>query len=336
MFGKQSLLSISYILIFVLSASAQEYVLEPRDRITIHFWQEPSLDVEMVIDSDGKIVVPVAGRITAAGLTVSQLEGKIIQQINIYNRNVTQALVKVIEYGSKKIFVTGAVLMPGPLTFARMPNVWEAILQAGGALETARLDNIMILRGGENHGQRIPVNLTNYFADLTKLPELRPNDNIYVPSTGTNGPGGTDAAGRAGAGLYTKKKVVYIYGEVVSPGRYELEENMDVLQAVIIAGGPSSGRGRTRAGANAPAIQPDLRSVRVISQSQKGPVVYELNLERYAEEGTPVPFQLKPGDTIFIPSRDAYGRFVLTNVLRTVLTSALSILVSLVILNNAR
>lgn len=335
-FKKQTLIFISFIFVFVLNAFAQEYTIESGDKISIHFWQEPSLDVEMVVDNEGKIVVPVAGRITAAGLTISQLEGKILQQINIYNRNVTQALVKVIEYGSKKIFVTGAVLMPGPLTFAQIPNVWEAILQAGGPLETARLDNITILRGGENHGQRIPVNLTNYFDDLTKLPELHPNDNIYVPSAATNGSGGTDAAGKAGASLYTRKKVIYIYGEVASPGRYELEEMMDVLQAIILAGGPSAGSGGTRTSASAPAIQPDLRSVRVISHSQEGPVVYKLNLERYAEEGAPVPFQLKPGDTVFIPSRDAYGRFVLTNVVRTVLTSALSILISIVILNNTR
>ena len=182
-------------------AFAQEYVLEQNDKISVHFWQEPSLNIETTIDTEGKIVVPVAGRITAAGLTVSQLEQKIIQEINIYNRNVTQALVKVIEYGSKKIFVTGAVLLPGPLSFAKMPNVWEAILQAGGPLETARLDNVTILRGGENHGQRIPVNLTNYFDDLTKLPELRPNDNVYVPSAVGNAQGGVDGAGMSGVSL---------------------------------------------------------------------------------------------------------------------------------------
>ena len=314
---------------------AQEYVLETNDRISVHFWQETSLDIETTIDSEGKIVVPVAGRITAAGLTISQLENKIVQKINIYNRNVTQALVKIIEYGSKKIFFFVSVLMPGPLTFSKMPNVWEAILQAGGPLETARLDNITILRGGDNHGQRIPVNLTNYFDDLTKLPELRPNDNVYVPSAATNGEGGAGGTGPGGVSLYAKKKVIYIFGEVSRPGRYELEEHMDVLQAIVIAGGPSSGGG-SRSGASAPAIQPDLTSVRIISAGQDGSVVYRLNLERYAREGIPVPFQLKPGDTVYIPAKDAYGRFLMTNIVRTVLTSAVSIAVSLIIFHNTR
>lgn len=317
------------------TALSQEYILESGDKISIHFWQEPSLNIETVIDTEGKIVVPVAGRLTAAGLTISQLEKKIVKQINIYNRNVTQALVKVIEYGSKRVFVTGAVLMPGPLTFPKMPNVWEAILQAGGPLENARLDNVTILRGGENHGQRIPVNLTSYFDDLTRLPELRPNDNIYVPSAGPKGPGGGDVAGSAVASLYTKKKVVYIYGEVSAPGRYELEQEMDVLQAIILAGGPSSGRGAVGS-ASSPGINPDMSAVKVISMTSDGPVVYELDLEKYAVSGAPVPIQLKPGDTVYVPARDAYGRFIVSNVMRTLLTTSISILVSYLILRNTR
>jgi len=312
---------------------SQEYVLESGDKISIQFWQDPNLNVdEVLINSEGIIVMPVAGRVTAAGLTVSQLETKILEKMNIFNSDLTQALVKILEYGSKRIFVTGAVAVPGPVTFAKMPNVWEAILQAGGALDNAQLTKVSIIRGSGPQGQTIPVNLTSYFDqnDLTKLPELRPNDNIHVPARAGAAAGSAVDFGRSG--LFSSTNEVYIYGEVVRPGRYELQENMDVLQAFIMAGGPTTAS--AAGGSRGPAPTPDLKDVRVISHTPEGPVVYSVDLERYAKEAVPIPLMLRPGDTIFVPTTDTYSKFVISSVLKTLMSTAVSVLVSSVILNS--
>lgn len=314
-------------------AHAQEYVLEQGDKISITFWQDPNLNTEAIIDSEGKIDVPVIGRLTAASLTVSQLSSKIAQKMSIFNPRVTQALVKVLEYGSKKIFVTGAVYMPGPYSFEKMPNVWEAILAAGGAQDGARLDHVVIIRGSGEQGQTIPVDLTAFFdqSDFTRLPELRPNDNIYVPGGGGGQPGAAGARVQGAAPtIFSRDDVVYIYGQVMAPGYYQLEKGMDVLQAIIAAGGPAY----TQRGAGQGfQLDPDLEHVRVISHSPEGPVVYHINLEKYAEEGAPRPLLLKAGDTIYVPQKQTYTRFVLTNTLRTAITGTVSILLSYFLLN---
>ncbi|RMD98805.1 MAG: hypothetical protein D6814_06810, partial [Calditrichaeota bacterium] len=105
------------------TARAQEYILEVGDRISVTFWQDPTLNTEATIDADGKIALPVIGQMTSAGLTISQLSAKIAEKMSLFNPRVTQALVRVLEYGSKRLYITGAVQMPGPKTFERMPNV---------------------------------------------------------------------------------------------------------------------------------------------------------------------------------------------------------------------
>ncbi len=318
------------------SANGQEYILEVGDRISVTFWQDPGLNSEVTINSDGKIALPVIGEITAAGLTVSQLARKIARRMQLMNPNVNQALVRVVEYGSKRLYITGAVYTPGPHTFEKMPNVWQAIQAAGGPTEVAALDKVIIIRGGETSGITIPVDLTAYFeqGDFTKLPELQPNDQIFVPSRATAG-GATGGAGAPGAAasatpLFMKRDVVYVYGNVVAPGVYELEKNMDVLQAVIRAGGPVLVQGGNRSGLTS---VPDLKSVRLITQTDESPVVYEIDLEKYAREGHPRPLLLKPGDTIFIPSQQSFTRFIFSNALRTAITGTVSILISYLLLN---
>ena len=328
-------LVITALLLNAVPAVSQEYILEVGDRISITFWQDPGLNTEVTIQSDGKIALPVIGEMTAAGLSVSQLARKIARRMQLLNPNVNQALVQVVEYGSKRLYITGAVYMPGPRTFEKMPNVWQAIQAAGGPTEVAALDKVVIIRGGETSGITIPVDLTAYFeqGDFTKLPELQPNDQIFVPSrTGTGGTPGTGGAGAAtsSAMLFSKQDVIYVYGNVVAPGVYELEKNMDVLQALIRAGGPVIVQGGNRTGLT---TIPDLESVRLITHTKDGPVVYEIDLEKYAKEGHPRPLLLKPGDTVYVPSQQSFSRFIFSNALRTAITGTVSILISYLLLN---
>lgn len=329
------IIALSFLFLVATKAQAQEYILEPGDVISITFWQAQELSVPQVpIDREGNIEIPIAGRITAAGLTISQLQARIVEKINIYNRNVTQAMVKVIEYGSKRIFITGAVSMPGPYTFENIPNIWEAIMRAGGPLETARLEEVTIVRGHDGHGQTIPVNLAAYFeqGDMSKLPELRPNDNLYVPGmAGGAGVGGEGIGGPPR--LFSQRKEVYIYGAVARPGRYELQDNMDVLQAFIIAGATLT---NNRQGTDRPTMEADLTKVRVISLTPQGPVSYSVNLEKYATEANPIPLRLRPGDTIYVPAKVNYVRYTLTALITTVVTSTISVLLSVLILDRIR
>jgi polysaccharide biosynthesis/export protein len=318
------------------SATAQEYILEPGDVVSISFWQQPDLNVQMArLDAEGKIDIPLAGRINAAGLTISQLSSKIVERISIYNKSITQATIVINEYGSKKIFITGAVGAPGKFNFEKMPNIWEAILEAGGPQQNAQLDRVQLIRGGEAGGKITEIDLTAAFeqGEMRGLPTLMPGDNIYVPATQSGGGaaagGGAQSAG-GGGNLFSHKKSVYIFGYVVTPGVYQIEKEMDVLQAIVQAGGPAY---PNRVTSNSPLTEPDLEHVKIITRGPEAPVVYSVNVEKYTNVATPVPLVLKPGDTVYIPGKQSYRRFLLTNTVTEVIKASVAVITSYLLLN---
>lgn len=321
---------------FTSSVQAQDYKLEKGDFLQITFWQEPTLNTQTRIDAEGKIDLPLVGRIEASGKTIDQLSRLIVEKITAYNKKISQANISVIEYGNRAIFVAGAVVRPGKYTFQKLPNLWEAILEAGGPSPVAQLSRVKILRGGESSGNIETVDVAAAFesGNVKNLPKLNPGDYVTVPSVApAAGAGGFMAEGGAmQPGLVVDpQNAVYIFGLVVQPGMYPYEKGMDVLQAIIRAGGPTllqDGGGNNRA-----PMEPDLTRVRLISRGADAPVVYVINIKDYTKQAAPLPLLVRPGDTIYIPSRANYGTFLFATTLGQVITGTVSILTSYFVLN---
>ncbi|NUO79147.1 polysaccharide export protein [candidate division KSB1 bacterium] len=310
-------------------AHAQEYRLDKGDLITVNFWQQPDLKTQTRIDNEGKIDLPVIGRIAAAGQTVDQLRRTIVDKISVYNSKITQVAIEINEYGSRRYFITGAVTAPGKYTFNKVPTIWEAILEAGGPLPSARLESVKVIRGGQEKSQILEVDLTAAFTggDMSNLPKLQPGDNIDVPGV----PAGQAGAGALQSNLINNKNTIYVFGYVVTPGIYPLEKNMDVLQAIILAGGPLLQQGG--GGGVRPTREPDLKNVKIISRGPEAPVVYSVNIENYTKQANPIPLVLRPGDTIFIPGREDYRRFLIGTTLGEILRGSIAIVTSYILLN---
>jgi protein involved in polysaccharide export with SLBB domain len=217
-----------------------------------------------------------------------------------------------------------------------MPNIWEAILEAGGPQQNAQLDRVQLIRGGETGGKITEIDLTAAFerGEMQGLPALMPGDNIYVPVGQSGGvataAGGAQSATGGGTNLFSRKQSVYVFGQVVMPGVYQIEKDMDVLQAIVQAGGPAY---PNRATTNSPLTEPDLEHVKIITRGPEAPVVYSVNVEKYTNVATPIPLILKPGDTVFVPGKQSYRRFILTSSAVEVIKASVAVVTSYLLLN---
>jgi len=285
------------------SLPGQQYVLQVGDRLEITFWQEPDLNTTPVVAQNGTIEIPVAGRIQAAGLTVSELSQKIIDEISRYRIKITQASVVINEYQGNKIFVTGQVGAPGTYSFEVIPNLWRVLQEAGGLSETANLEKISVIRESEGSGDILQVDLTRYFerGDVAQLPELQGGDTIHVPTR----PSVSSLVDVSSP--FAQKNEIYIAGEVVSPGRYNLERNIDLWDAIILAGGPTPSA--------------NLSDVKILKRRKGENGMMKINLKEYLDRSEPKPPILVPGDNIFIPRRAGVGSFLLTRILVPVITA---------------
>jgi len=133
---------------------------------------------------------------------------------------------------------------------------------------------------------------------------LFPGDTIRVPRKSVAAPEGN---------------VVYVLGEVKTPGSYEVSFARDVVAAVSAAGGPTE--------------RADLRKVTIVRRTVSSSTTMEINLDKYLREGllsgNP---DLNPGDTITVPRKKSAFGAILTP---AVLTALLSAIASIVVITSS-
>jgi polysaccharide export outer membrane protein len=160
-----------------------DYVIGPNDLLRVQVWKQPELSVEMPVRPDGKISVPLANDVQAAGLTTAELRDVITNALVDYV-TAPDVTVMVREVRSKNVQVVGEVTRAGAVVPLQTDmRALDAIAVAGGFSAYADKSDIQILRRNTD-GTLIQYRF-NYNAFLRgKQPEgnmrLQPGDTIVV------------------------------------------------------------------------------------------------------------------------------------------------------------
>lgn len=266
------------------NASAQNYVIGQEDLLDITFWQDPNQNTQVKVGLDGKIALNMIGQVEAAGRTTEELQNAIIRELSRLNRSISQAMVRVIEFNYNHVFVIGQVNQPGKKSFERIPDLWTVINESGGITQSGDLSRVTIIRGGDEAGKIEVVNLSAALANgqLDKLPKLRRQDTIEIGRAPGQVLGGE-------VGVYTEKRnIIYVIGAVGAPGEIGWANNVDVLEALALAGGPSE--------------TADLKHTRLVIKDGNYAQTVELNLEKYVQQGRPARYIMKKEDLVIVPS----------------------------------
>jgi polysaccharide export outer membrane protein len=209
--------------------SSSEARVGPRDVVEIKVFQDPSLNTRAQIAEDGRINMPLLGKVEVSGQTTSQVEAHIKALLEAKYITKADVSVQIVEYGNKPISVVGAVTRPGSIGATGNITLIQAITQAGG-LAPGYGKTLYVLRTGQNGlTEQISIDiedlLVNGNADLN-VP-LAPNDVINVP--------------------VDTPIMVYVLGEVMHPGvvQFRRSQTPTLLQALAGAGGPTDRASKT-------------------------------------------------------------------------------------------
>jgi polysaccharide export outer membrane protein len=158
-----------------------DYVIGVDDVLNVVFWREKDLSGEVVVRPDGKISLPMINDVPAVGLTPEQLAKQVEQAATKYVRD-PGATVIVKEIRSRKIYVVGEVAKPGTFPLANEMTVLQAIAEAGGLLEHASKDDIVIVRRQGAAEQRLKFNYKDVLRgkNTEQNVKLLPSDTILV------------------------------------------------------------------------------------------------------------------------------------------------------------
>lgn len=133
------------------------------------------------VDTNGFIKFPVLGRIQMAGLTVEEASEKVT---NLVAENYVKAPIVNVTISNFRITVIGDVRSPQTYTIpsARV-NIFEALSLAGDMTESAKRNNVLIVREQNGTRSTIKVDLNKVEALNSPYFYLRQNDIVYVEST---------------------------------------------------------------------------------------------------------------------------------------------------------
>ena len=136
------------------------------------------------------------------------------------SRYVTTAQVSIFirEFHSQRFSVIGAVQSPGNFEMVGRKTLIEAISDAGGLNREESAGSVTIMRAGFNQAP-IEIDLRELLeqGNVAFNVELQPGDTINV--------------------LSKQRYFIYIYGQVRTPGAWELREEVTLLKALTFAGG---------------------------------------------------------------------------------------------------
>ena len=125
----------------------QLYRLDTGDGLSIDVPLFPEFTAVVNIDPQGNVVMPILGRISLSGLTLSEAETKIAHELgNRFLQEPPEVFVNLTSPRPAQISILGEVSQPGFYGFISGSPVTAALLAAGGTTDDADLRAITIRR----------------------------------------------------------------------------------------------------------------------------------------------------------------------------------------------
>lgn len=247
-------------------------VLLPGDTITVRASSNDTQEYEgLLIDSEGKVHVPVIGAAQVAGLAPQQAERTIEGMLQKVDRFV-RVNVLVTAWGGHFATLIGAVVNEGAQTLPPGTRLAELVAAAGGILRTT--DQAEINFVADLEGARLVRD--NKVVDVSLRLALGgdPRHNVFV---------------HAGDQLFVPpglgNRIVVLGADGRSGGMVNYRPGLRITEALASAGGINK--------------DSDEERIRIVRGNLAKPIVYEYDVEALVE-GRAGDVVLAPGDVIWV------------------------------------
>ena len=226
----------------------------------------------LVVDNDGSIQFPLVGTVKVAGKTTDELRAFLQQELGVYVKD-PKVTVQVVFTGSIRYYLLGQFTEPGLKYSDRPVRLLEAMSLGGSVnLEKASLATAYVARGK----RRLPIDFRRLVldGDLRQNIKLLPGDVILVPDKSNEQ---AFVFGAAAGGNAKGAVVPFVNGR------------LNLLQALAAAGYGYRDH-----------AQGKLSDTHVIRSKGDRGEFFVIDAARMLA-GEVGPFELAPGDVVFVP-----------------------------------
>jgi polysaccharide export outer membrane protein len=145
------------------------YLLGPGDMLRIVVYGEPDLSGSFRIAENGSLAIPLVGQVNAQGLSLEELQRRLVTILGAKAIKSPDVTVQVDEY--RPFFILGEVKTPGSYTYVPDMTVLTAVAIAGGFTFRAQEDSVSITRKRDG---------TTLESRAVREARVLPGDVVYV------------------------------------------------------------------------------------------------------------------------------------------------------------
>jgi polysaccharide export outer membrane protein len=123
-----------------------ELLLSPGDSIHVLIWREEDLSGGFLVDSEGRVVLPMLGPRDVTGRPWLEVRDELVAAYQNEGglRNPSISLTPL-----RRVYVLGEVNLPGPYSVDPSMSLAGAIAMAGGTNPQGNLKHVQVVRNGE-------------------------------------------------------------------------------------------------------------------------------------------------------------------------------------------
>jgi polysaccharide export outer membrane protein len=257
----------------------KSYTIGPEDLLEIDAYNVDELKKTVRVNSLGEINLPLVGVLAVRGLTTTEAERLITKKLGKYIEE-TVVTVFIKEYKSQKITVVGAVKNPGTFTVTGQQTLIDMLMLSGGISNDSG-NTCYILRHAENNGQgndSEKVSPEKHAETIIiDIDDLLINGNLALNIPVFSG----DVINIPRGG------VIFVDGEVKSPGVYPIRGKIVLTKAIALAHGISPD-----------ALQNEVRIFRDNAKGEKDIITADYEAIR---DGKKPDIALLENDVVIVP-----------------------------------
>lgn len=238
---RSHIIAIALALSFVGSVRAQDelaprteltaYRVGPGDVLEVDVYDDPDLSGLVTVQHSGDISFPLLGDIVIVGMTVKEVQLKLVELLGKDFLVDPQVVVRVKEHRSQWITLVGEVVRPGKYYLQGAKSLLELLTEAGG-FSSGASGEVIVTRVSDRAPAAILAEDNGSPADTSARVFLTPGQSPSEQKAALS------LELRSGDIVTaTSTQFFFISGEVKKPGSYPVSSGLTILKAISVAGG---------------------------------------------------------------------------------------------------
>jgi len=164
-----------------------QYHIGPGDRLTIDVWRNIDLSATVPVRPDGRVSIPLAEDVLAAGKTPAQLGADLEEILGTYIQDpkVTIIVTDFVGPLGQQIKIVGQATEPRAIAYRKGMTILDAMIEVGGLTEIADGNRAVIVRqeGAEERIYRVRLSDLLRNGEVGANVDLIPGDVVIIPES---------------------------------------------------------------------------------------------------------------------------------------------------------